>query len=59
MMILQSAAKIVFILMAVAVVIALFIGKIEAKDFMVLASMSFAFYFTAPLSSNEIAGSGK
>lgn len=41
-----SASKIVFILMAVAVTIGLFTGKIEAKDFMVLASMAFAFYFS-------------
>ena len=40
-----SASKIVFILMALAVVAGLFIGKIEAKDFMVLAAMSFSFYF--------------
>lgn len=43
---LKSAAKIVFILMACAVVAGLFLGKIESKDFMVLASMTFAFYFT-------------
>lgn len=44
--ILTSASKLVFVLMALAVVIGLFIGKIEAKDFMMLASMAFAFYFS-------------
>lgn len=41
----SSASKIVFILMAVAVVVGLFYGKVDAKDFMVLASMAFSFYF--------------
>jgi len=45
MQIYQSASKIVFILMAVATVIGMFYGKIDAKDFMVLASMAFSFYF--------------
>lgn len=40
-----SASKIVFILMAVAVIAGLFLNKIDPKDFMVLASMAFAFYF--------------
>lgn len=43
--ILTSASKIVFIAMAVAVIAGLFVGKVEAKDFMVLASMAFSFYF--------------
>ncbi|MES2213344.1 MAG: hypothetical protein V4473_00710 [Patescibacteria group bacterium] len=45
MEIFKSASKIVFILMAIATVIGMFIGKIEAKDFLTLASMAFAFYF--------------
>lgn len=40
-----SASKIVFILMAVAVVVGMFYGKVDAKDFMILASMAFSFYF--------------
>lgn len=59
MTILQSAAKIVFILMTLAVITGLFLGKIEAKDFMVLASMAFAFYFVTPNNSSDIAGAGK
>lgn len=45
MTILSSASKIVFILMAVAVVMLTFFGKVDAKDFMMLAAMAFSFYF--------------
>ncbi len=44
--ILKSASKIVFILMALATVAAMFVGKISGEQFMVLASMAFAFYFS-------------
>ena len=40
-----SASKIVFILMAVVACVAFILGKLEAKDFMLLTSMSFSFYF--------------
>ncbi len=40
-----SASKIVFILMAAATIAGMFLGKIDPKDFMTLASMAFAFYF--------------
>jgi hypothetical protein len=43
--ILASASKIVFILMTLAVITGLFLDKIDPKDFMILASMAFAFYF--------------
>lgn len=43
--ILTSASKIVFILMAVAVVVLTFVGKVDPKDFMMLAGMAFSFYF--------------
>ena len=46
MEILKSASKIVFILMAVATIGGLFSSKIDPKDFMMLASMAFAFYFS-------------
>lgn len=45
MKILESASKIVFILMTLAVILGLFLDKIDPKDFMILASMAFAFYF--------------
>jgi hypothetical protein len=44
--IMRSASKVVFILMAVATVAALFTAKINAEQFMVLSSMTFAFYFS-------------
>ncbi len=40
-----SASKMVFILMAVATIAGMFMGKIDPKDFLTLASMAFAFYF--------------
>ena len=43
--ILSSASKIVFILMAVAAVGLTVMGKLDPKDFMLLASMAFSFYF--------------
>ena len=42
----QSASKTVFVLMALSLVILTFAGKVEAKDFIVLASMAFTYYFT-------------
>jgi hypothetical protein len=47
MNILESASKIVFLLITVAVIAGLFVGKLDPKDFMVLASMAFTFYFSA------------
>jgi hypothetical protein len=40
-----SASKIVFLLIALTACVGFFIGRLEAKDFMMLASMAFAFYF--------------
>lgn len=45
MNILQSASKIVFVLMAVATIGLTYVGKIDPKDFIVLTSMAFSFYF--------------
>lgn len=45
MNILNSASKIVFILLAFTACVAFFYGKLEAKDFMVLCGMAFSFYF--------------
>lgn len=44
----ESPAKIVFIIMAVAVVAALFTGKITGDQFLTLASVAFTFYFVTP-----------
>jgi len=46
MEVLKSASKIVFILMALATVGALFIGKITGDQFLLLAGMAFSFYFS-------------
>lgn len=46
MEILKSASKLAFLLMVIAVIGGLFMGKIDSKDFLTLASMAFAFYFT-------------
>ena len=53
MAILKSASKIVFILMAVAVTALTFADKIDPKDFMMLASVAFAFYFSNKGETNE------
>ena len=42
----SSASKIVFLLLAVTSCVAFFLGKLESKDFMVLAGMAFTFYFS-------------
>ena len=42
----QSASKIVFLLMALGVNVALFLGYITGEQYMVLASMAFTFYFS-------------
>lgn len=43
--ILESASKIVFVGMTLAVIAGLFTGHIESKEFMILAVMAFTFYF--------------
>ncbi len=54
MNILNSASKIVFILMTFATIGGLFTGKIDPKDFMILASMAFSFYFANKGESGEV-----
>lgn len=54
--ILQSASKIVFIMLAVTACVGFFIGLLESKDFMVLASMAFGFYFAAKTSDVTASG---
>jgi len=46
MMILQSASKIVFLLMAITASAGFFLGLLETKEFMILASMAFGYYFS-------------
>lgn len=46
MNILESASKIVFILMAIGVIGLTFLGTVDPKDFLMLAGMAFTFYFS-------------
>ncbi len=48
MNILNSASKIVFILLTVALIGLTAMKIVDAKDFVVLASMGYAFYFSKP-----------
>ncbi len=41
--ILTSASKLVFVLMALATIVGMLMGKIDAKDFLTLVSMAFTF----------------
>lgn len=45
MKILESASKIVFIMMAAAVIVLTFVGIVDPKDFILLSGMAFSFYF--------------
>lgn len=49
----KSASKIVFLLMTLAVIGGLFTGRIDPKDFMMLASMCFTFYFSHKSNNEE------
>ena len=42
----QSASKLVFIIMAIALVGLTAVRIVDAKDFIVLCSMAFTYYFT-------------
>lgn len=46
MKILESASKVVFVILALALVLLTFTGKVEAKDFIMLTGMAFTYYFT-------------
>jgi hypothetical protein len=51
--ILNSASRLVFLFMALAVIGLTYIGTVDAKDFVGLASMAFVYYFTKK--QNEVA----
>lgn len=51
--ILESASKLVFIMLAVVVCAGFLLGRLEAKDFMMLAGMSFTFYFSYKSDNKE------
>lgn len=50
---LTSASKIVFILMAVGVNVALFTGYITSEQYIPLVAMAFTFYFSHKGDSNQ------
>ena len=51
----NSASKIAFLLMVLAVIGALFLNKINGEQFLILAGMAFSFYFTKsqPITKSE------
>ena len=49
----SSPTNIVFLLVAGTVCVAFFLGKLEAKDFMLLAGMAFTFFFTKPVDPGQ------
>lgn len=51
--ILSSPTKLVFILMAVAVIVGYFTGKMSEANFLILANGAFAYYYTKNNSNNE------
>ena len=53
MSILKSASKIAFLLIAITACAGFLAGKLDTKDFMVLASMAFGFYFSFKGESNK------
>lgn len=46
MRILNSASRIVLIIMSISVSALTFVGMIDPKDFMLLATMTFTYYYT-------------
>ena len=53
MKILKSASKLVFLIIAISACLGFFLGKLDPKDFMVLAVSAFSFYFAVkPADSN-------
>jgi hypothetical protein len=51
--ILKSASKIVFMFMAVSAFILVILGKIDGKDYFVLATAAFSFYFSNKGETNQ------
>lgn len=57
--ILTSATRIVLLLLTVTACVAFLTGKLEAKDFMLLVTGVFAFYFTVKSDPANAIGKGK
>jgi len=56
MQIIESASKIVFLMLALTACIAFILGILESKDFMVLAISAFSFYFAYKGNENGSGG---
>lgn len=54
MTILNSASKIVFILLAIGLIFLTVMKIVEAKDFITLCAMAFTFYFSKPAASVSV-----
>lgn len=57
--VLQSASKIVFILLTITACAGFFTGILDPKDFMLLASMAYGFYFASKTSDTSVGGGVK
>ena len=55
--VLKSPAGLVFLVMALASVAALFLDKITGDQFLTLVSVAFAFYFVTPSAPGGLGGS--
>ena len=53
MEILKSAQKVVFVLMAMATIAALFMSLVTGEQFLALVTMVFAFYFATPSTPSQ------
>ena len=53
MKILNSASRIVFVLLAVSACAGFFLKLLEAKDFMMLTGIAFTYYFTKPADPSQ------
>ena len=53
MSIINSASKIVFVLIGLTVCIALMTNRLDSKDFMILAISAFSYYFTRKKEENK------
>lgn len=51
--ILSSASKIVFLAITLTACVGFFLGKLDPKDFMVLAMAAFSFYFSNKGEANK------
>lgn len=56
MKILQSASRVVFVLLTVALIALTWHGLVDPKDFVVLTGMAFTYYFTKSSPQKPVEG---